>query len=501
MSVSKVRLPVVLALSAAVLAACGDSGSDPVVVSKPSAPSGTTVSGVAVKGPLVNATVEAYAVDYSAPDLIGAAAPVDTGTTNDKAQITGIALDPAGAPYVIVVKANAGTTDLTTGLAPVITRMKTIITADMLNNSTPVVATPLTCMAVEVAASKTPSPATLQQSLNDAQNTVKTTLGFGLGESVDLFTASPVLTDDADTEEERKQVAAYRLAVEAVSAVLNTVATQTGNATGATGVLSDMAQDLADGSIDTTLSGVNGVDLEVANLKIPGTNIFVTDIATVLNNETTTLGTSQTVGPSEVPAPTGVATVADTDYDGVLDDIDNCVNVANPDQRDDNGNDIGAACEAKPGISAVSDEGPEDGANITVSLAGTDPEDDPLTFTVNGVALPEGETSYTYTPAPDFHGEVVLPYSVSDGESSSVDSTITITVIPTDDLPVGTLSIVGDANEGATLSLDNQLSDVDGPLTVVSYQWYADDVAITSGTESTFTLRQAEVGKVISAEV
>src|SRR5690606_10714845 len=57
------------------------------------------------------------------------------------------------------------------------------------------------------------------------------------------------------------------------------------------------------------------------------------------------------------------------------------------------------------------------------------------------------------------------------------------------------------ANEGATLSLDNQLSDVDGPLTVVSYQWYADDVAITSGTGSTFTLRQAEVGKVIRAEV
>src|SRR5690606_38659228 len=104
MSVSKVRLPVVLALSAAVLAACGggggsSSGGGAVVV-------GTSVEGVAVKGPLVNATVKAYAVDYGASDLIGAAAPVDTGTTNSRAQITGITLDPAGAPYIVVVEAD-----------------------------------------------------------------------------------------------------------------------------------------------------------------------------------------------------------------------------------------------------------------------------------------------------------------------------------------------------------------------------------------------------------
>src|SRR5690606_24968840 len=209
MSVSKVRLPVVLALSAAVLAACGggggsSSGGGGVV--------GASVEGVAVKGPLVNATVKAYAVDYGASDLIGAAAPVDTGTTNSRAQITGVNLDPAGAPYVVVVEADADTLDLTTGAAPVITLMKTIITADMLNNSTPVVATPLTSLAVEVAASKAPSAATLTQSLSEAQNTVKTTLGFGLDESVDLFTASPVLTDDADTPAEQAQVAAYRLA-------------------------------------------------------------------------------------------------------------------------------------------------------------------------------------------------------------------------------------------------------------------------------------------------
>lgn len=512
MSASKNRLPVVLALSAAVLVACGDSGGSSS--GGGGAVVGTSVEGVAVKGPLVNATVKAYAVDYSASDLIGAAAPVDTGTTNSRAQITGIALDPAGAPYIVVVEADADTTDLTTGAAPVITRMKTIITADMLNNSTPVVATPLTSMAVEVAASKSPTPATLAQSLTAAQNTVKSTLGFGLEESVDLFTASPVLTDDADTPEEQAQVAAYRLAVEAVSAVLNNAAADSTELNdSATDVLSALALDLSDGKIDgmngaTSLPQLSGVDVSaetVANLTIPGTTTPVSSIITVLDNEAASLGTSVTVDASVTVTPQEVATVADTDYDGVADDIDNCVNVKNganeDNQLDANANGVGAACEAAPGISAVSASGAEDGGDIIVALAGTDAEGDTLTFTVDGVALTPGESSYTYSPAPDFSGQVVLPYSVSDGESSSAASTITITVAAVNDAPAGSLSIIGAAEEGEVLSLDNQLSDADGPLTVVSYQWLADGVAITGATEATFTLRQAQVGKSVRADI
>lgn len=511
MSVSKVRLPVVLALSAAVLAACGggggsSSGGGGVV--------GASVEGVAVKGPLVNATVKAYAVDYGASDLIGAAAPVDTGTTNSRAQITGVNLDPAGAPYVVVVEADADTLDLTTGTAPVITRMKTIITADMLNNSTPVVATPLTSMAVEVAASKAPSAATLTQSLSEAQNTVKTTLGFGLDESVDLFTASPVLTDDADTPAEQAQVAAYRLAVEAVSAVLsNAAADSTEAGDSPTDVLSSLAQDLSDGVIDgmsgtTPLPQLSGVDVTsetVANLTIPGTTTPVSSIITVLDGEAASLGSSVTVDPSVTVTPTEVVTAADTDYDGVADNADNCVNVKNganeDNQLDANANGVGAACEAAPGISAASASGVEDGGAINVDLLGTDAQGDTLTFTVDGVALPAGQATYSYTPAADFSGQVVLPYSVSDGESSSADSTITIDVSAVNDAPAGTLSVVGAAEEGVELALDNQLSDADGPLTVVSYQWYADGAAITGATAATYTLRQAQVGKVVRADI
>ncbi len=510
---SKAKLPIAIALATAALAGCGGGGggSDAVPVKKP-ASKGTAVEGVAVKGPLVNATVRAYAVDYAAADLIGAADPVDTGTTNGQAQITGLNLDPAGAPYIVVVEADADTVDLTTGKVPVITIMKTVITADMLNGGTPVVATPLTSLATEVAASKGATPETLQQNLNDAQNTVKSTLGFGLDESVDIFTATPVLNDDTDTPEEQAQVAAYRLAVEAVSAVLsNAAADSTAEGDSATDVLSSMAQDLSDGVIDgkkgddvlPELDNVNVSSVSVADLTIPDTNppIPVNTITTVLDNEAESLGTAVTVDQSVTVEPEEVATVADTDFDGVKDDVDNCINTKNADQLDANGNDIGAACEAAPQIAAVSGSGPEDGGAIVIALSGSEPDGDTLTFTVNGQALPPGQSTYSFTPEPNFSGQVVLPYSVSDGEKSSLASTITIDVTPVNDPVSGSLTVAGAAEEGVTLSVNNQMTDADGELTILSYQWRANGEPIPGATGETFTPLQAQVGAMINVDV
>ncbi|WP_237440514.1 cadherin-like domain-containing protein [Alcanivorax sp. DP30] len=502
-----------IALATALMAGCGGGGSSSsgggsAAPGTETPATGAALQGRAVKGPLVNAQVKAYAVDYDADDLIGAAEPVDTGATNNQAQITGINLDPEGAPYIIVVEADGDTTDLTTGAAPVITTMKTVVTAAMLTGNTPVVATPLTSLATEVAASKGATAQTLQQSLNDAQNTVKSTLGFGLDESVDIFTASPVITDETDTVEEQEQVAAYRLAVEAVSAVLNNAAadsSDTGDS--ATDVLLSMAKDLSDGVIDgkngdQDLPELAGVDVSaetVANLTIPGTTIPVNTITTVLGNEAQNLGSSVTIDESVTVQPEEVATVADTDFDGVKDDVDNCINTKNADQLDANGNDVGAACEAAPQITAVSASGAEDSV-INVALLASDAEGDALTFTVDGQVLPEGQSSYAYQPEADFSGQVVLPYSVTDGESSAV-STITIDVTPVNDPVSGSLVVEGAAEEGATLSLNNQMTDADGELTILSYQWFASGAPIAGATDETFIPLQAQVGAVINAEV
>ncbi|MCG8426707.1 MAG: cadherin-like domain-containing protein [Chromatiales bacterium] len=512
---SKAKLPIAIALSTALLAACGGGGSSSSGGGASSGggtppATGSSVKGVAVKGPLVNAAVRAYAVDYAAADLIGTAGPVDTGTTNAQAQITGLTLDPAGAPYIVVVEADEDTVDLTTGAPPVITIMKTVITAEMLNGGTPVVATPLTSLATEVAASKGATPETLQQNLTDAQNTVKSTLGFGLDESVDIFSATPVLNDDTDTPEEQAQVAAYRLAVEAVSAVLSNAADDsTEDGDSATDVLSSMALDLSDGVIDgkkgdddlLELAGVDVTSVAVANLMIPGTSTPVGNITQVLDSEAQSLGTSVTVDQSVTVEPEEVVTVADTDFDGVADDVDNCINTKNADQLDANDNEVGAACEAVPQIAAVSGSGEEDGGSISIDLSGSEPDGDTLTFTVNGQPLPPGQSTYSFTPEPNFFGQVELPYSVSDGEKSSVESTITIDVTPVNDPVSGSLTVAGAAEEGVTLSLNNQMADDDGELTILSYQWLANGQPIDGATSETFVPQQAQVGAMINVEV
>ncbi|WP_170179953.1 hypothetical protein, partial [Prosthecochloris vibrioformis] len=59
----------------------------------------------------------------------------------------------------------------------------------------------------------------------------------------------------------------------------------------------------------------------------------------------------------------------------------------------------------------------------------------------------------------------------------------------------------GTATEDEVLTaVTTTLADEDG-LGTLSYQWYADDTAITGATESTYTLTQAEVGKAIKVEV
>ncbi len=63
--------------------------------------------------------------------------------------------------------------------------------------------------------------------------------------------------------------------------------------------------------------------------------------------------------------------------------------------------------------------------------------------------------------------------------------------------PTGLVSITGNITQGQTLTAANTLADADG-LGTISYQWNANDTAITGATGSTYTLGQADVGKTIS---
>ena len=73
-------------------------------------------------------------------------------------------------------------------------------------------------------------------------------------------------------------------------------------------------------------------------------------------------------------------------------------------------------------------------------MTGTDPDGDALTFLVTGTpahgSLTGTGANRTYTPAADYHGADSFTFTVSDGTSTSLPATVTITVTPVNDPPV-----------------------------------------------------------------
>ena len=264
---------------------------------------GTEVTGAAVKGPLINAVVDVYLVDYSAKDLKGAY--ITSGSTNASAAIQGLSIsaDYRGrGPYLLEISGGAELNNT----APVIPVLTTLLTEAQLYSSTPIYATPLTTMIVEYTKAEhrnTPiqSEAVFANTLNDATTEVKSAFGFGLLDSqVDLFTTPPIFTEGTD----QQRSLAYRTASESVAALVNLLnesATSGGASVDGNDVLSGLAMDLTDGLIDGRLgnevisqyAGINqlGADLttDVTTLLIPGTNQTIGNMLDAMKNESAAL--------------------------------------------------------------------------------------------------------------------------------------------------------------------------------------------------------------------
>jgi Ca2+-binding RTX toxin-like protein len=74
--------------------------------------------------------------------------------------------------------------------------------------------------------------------------------------------------------------------------------------------------------------------------------------------------------------------------------------------------------------------------------------------------------------------------------------TMTVNTVTPNRSPSGLVQIAGTATQKQVLTASNTLADADG-LGAISYQWLADNVAISGATASTYTLTQSEVGKII----
>ncbi|MDH5325138.1 MAG: thrombospondin type 3 repeat-containing protein [Gammaproteobacteria bacterium] len=343
----------VLLVSVLVLAGCGGGGGGG------SSPPQTTMGGGSVKGPLANAQFALYEFD-SVFINFQAQSPVASGRTNAQAAFQlGLPTSSVNPPYILVFTADASTTDLMTGARPIITNMKTVVTQDMLDSGKNLYATPLTTLAVDVAIKNSLSnrapysndeaytnATTVQErflaALPIAAGEVKSTLGFGLDENIDIYTTAPLVDSDTTSLESQTQTAKYRGAVEAFAAVVDQLQGQVSGTIAPVDtdtIVEALVADLADGQIDgTDVDGNSIVILPVEvratlentdpqQLMIPGTSTTVAQIEAVLASETSQTGNStvdttnlsdSTIDTSTEPAQTN----PDRDGDGVVNSDD-----------------------------------------------------------------------------------------------------------------------------------------------------------------------------------
>ena len=115
---------------------------------------------------------------------------------------------------------------------------------------------------------------------------------------------------------------------------------------------------------------------------------------------------------------------------------------------------------------------------VGITLTGSDPEEDPLTFiVVNGPAhgtLTGTPPALTYTPDADYNGTDSFTFQVYDGTVYSDVATVSITVNPENDAPVADDDAYSGVDEGGTFTIDaasgvlsNDSDTENDPLTAV----------------------------------
>ena len=119
----------------------------------------------------------------------------------------------------------------------------------------------------------------------------------------------------------------------------------------------------------------------------------------------------------------------------------------------------------------------------------------------DGVAINNATASTLVLSEAQVGKAITLKVNYTDGRGTaeSVTSGATDAVANTNDLPVGTVSIAGLAVQGQALNASNDLTDADG-IGNVSYQWFADQVALAGQNASTLALTEAQVGKKITVQ-
>ncbi|UOA10521.1 DUF4347 domain-containing protein [Methylobacter sp. S3L5C] len=142
-------------------------------------------------------------------------------------------------------------------------------------------------------------------------------------------------------------------------------------------------------------------------------------------------------------------------------------------------------------------------ANTLVDLDGMGTVPITYQWLADGIAI-QGATAATWTLTQEQVGKAItVQASYTDGlnKLEQVLSSATTAITDVNDLPTGTVTITGTAEQNQILTAANTLVDLDGMGTVpITYQWFADGVLITNATGETFTLTQEQVNKAITVQ-
>ncbi len=145
---------------------------------------------------------------------------------------------------------------------------------------------------------------------------------------------------------------------------------------------------------------------------------------------------------------------------------------------------------------------------LTANTSALQDEDGKGTFTyqwqADDVAI-SGEINNTLILTQAHVGKAITVVVIHTDAFGTVEpaktSTATAAVENVNDLTTGVVTITGTATEDQNLTADTSaLADEDGKGTF-TYQWQADNVAISGATSATLTLTQAHVGKIITLKV
>lgn len=193
---------------------------------------GFVIAGAGIKGPLAFANVGLYALDTDASEYYDAQAPLATGSSDAFARIAGLEVSgDIDFPLVMVVDGQ-NAIDLNTNAAPVVNKLVTLITQDMLISRRPIYATPLTTMVFYMAQLQAGVAATaieVEDAMLVAARQVSSTVGFGMSSEVDILTTPPIINEFTSTPSEQQLAAEHRAAIEALSALLYELSSPVGD--------------------------------------------------------------------------------------------------------------------------------------------------------------------------------------------------------------------------------------------------------------------------------